>query len=84
MGDRLLDSLRDSYALRVQVADELMPVDRFANALQVSDDRVQNLRTNDEPQFRVNVFYNLLPSQRGKTQGFQGQPAALGLLEGIA
>jgi hypothetical protein len=49
MGDRLLDSLRDSYALRVQVADELMPVDRFANALQVSDDRVRPSFSHDRP-----------------------------------
>jgi hypothetical protein len=79
MGDGLLDSLRNAWALCVQVADKFLPFDWFANALQVGDDRVQNLRTNDGPQFRINIFHDLLPSRRRITQGFQGQPAALGL-----
>jgi len=33
MGDRLLDSLWDACALRIQVADQFLPFDWFANAL---------------------------------------------------
>jgi hypothetical protein len=84
MGDGLLDSLRNTRALCVQIADQFLPCDWFANALQMGNDRVQNLRTNDEPQFWIDISDDLLPSRLRVTQGFQGQPAALGLLEGIA
>lgn len=82
--DGLPDSLRDPRALRIQGADQQLPVDRFANALQARDDRVQNLRTKGEPQFRIDVNDDLLPSLLRIAQTSQGQPAAFSLPEGVA
>src|SRR6476660_3339053 len=71
MGDGLFDSLRNTRALCVQVADEFFPFDWFATTLQVCDDRVQDLRTNDKPQFWINVFHNLCHRAWGYPRAFK-------------
>ena len=70
--------------MAVQCARQPISFHRFSCAFQVSHNWIEHLITQSEPEFRVNVIHNLLPSVLGKAHRFQGYPAALHLPERIA
>src|SRR5262249_4188934 len=60
--DGLANALQRACRLQVQHAGQRPSIDRFAHALQMADDCVQHLRAKREPQFRVDIPDDLLPS----------------------
>ena len=70
----------DAHALRVQVRTLLTGSPILCRWVMVASGPEDEERTAIEG----NVFHDLLPSRLRIAQSFQGQPSALGLLEGIA